>query len=88
MTRFLDIVKTLLSRNIHLRMCVLLTSLHLIAILRKKFNVEGIVLFFALRPIFWVFVFLFIMESHLCVLRWIVDRLKGIIPQLWNFFSG
>ena len=45
------------SRNIHLCMCVLLTSLHLIAILWKKFVLEGIVLFFALRPIFYVLCF-------------------------------
>lgn len=35
-----------------------------------------------------VFVFLLIMESHLCVLQWVVDRLKGIIQQLWNFLSS
>lgn len=72
------------SRNIHLCMCVLLTSLHLIAILWKKFVLEGIVLFFALRPMFCVFIHYGIWAVCPPVdTRW---RLKGIIQQLWNFF--
>ena len=39
----------------------------------KKINVEGID-FLLVRPMFYVFVFLFIMESHLSVLRLIFDK--------------
>ena len=49
--------KKLLSRNIsiYVCMCVLRTSLHLIAIFWKKFNVEGII-FLLVRPMFYVFI--------------------------------
>ena len=55
-------------------MCVLRTSLHLIAILWKKLMWKELFYFLLVRPIFYVFVFLFIMESHLCVLRLIFDK--------------
>ena len=67
-------------------MCVLRTILHLIAIFWKNFNVEEIGCLLV-RPMFYVFVFLFIMESHLCVLILIFDKDLKIIKQLWNIFS-
>lgn len=51
----------------------------------KKINVEGID-FLLVRPMFYVFVFLFIMESHLCVLILIFDKdLKGSLSPCETF---
>ena len=64
---------------------VLHTSLHLIAIFWKNFNVEEIGCLLV-RPMFYVFVFLFIMESHLCVLRLIFDKdSKGSLSSCGTF---